>query len=205
MIICEKNRYVFVSVPKTASISIHFSLGYGDYDGVLIPEPDEYHLSIEKAITRRPALREYFKFAFVRNPWARLFSLYQDFLRRGHQYSKNVRHEKPLLSEFKDFNDLCLNLHQSEWRNNVFFIPQWDLLSIDSPVGRVNMMDFIGKFERLSDDFATVCKKIGVKAELQSMNRGSYDTDYRKYYTDEAREAVARIYHKDISEYNYEF
>lgn len=200
MIVDHANRYIFVSVPKTGSISCQFSLGYG-HD---IPEPDLYHAGIAKILADNPGCDGYFKFAVVRNPWARLISLYHDFTKkRVDQYSAQVKHDKPLLSEFKDFEDLCLRLPESSWYRDVFFRSQVDQLS----VGGQFKMDMVGRFESLEADFKRICGRIGLgEVQLQKHNVGACDhTSYRKYYTEAARDAVARLYGCDAEMFGYEF
>lgn len=236
MIVCEKYRHIYVAIPKTGSISIHFSLGWGDD----IPEPAIYHRGLQDLLGKKPipfgvdqpqggavstgfcvlddalvienafseenrqALLKFFKWSIVRNPWARLVSLYKDFtLKRVKQYSAKVAMEKPLFSEFKDFEDFCLNVGNSTWINDVFFRSQVDLLSINGKFAA----DWWGKFENLENDFHKACELIGIPpCPLLHMNAGSYDnTDYRQYYTPESREAVSKLYQQDVEVFKYVF
>lgn len=199
MIVNHDLKYVAVSIPKTGSISVQFSLGFG-HD---IPEPDDYHMGIAGILAKFPEAASYFKFSFVRNPWARILSLYYDFtIKRKHQYSGKVRVDKPLFSEFKNFEDFCLNVGHSDWMNNVFFRSQTELLS----VGGVMCMDFVGRFENLAGDFAAICDRIGVKANLLQMNLGEYSNrDYRSQFTPAATAAIGELYRKDVENFNYEF
>lgn len=201
MIVDREHKYVFISVPKTASISVQFSLGWG-HD---IPEPDLYHCSIADVLAKHPEAKDFFKFAFVRNPWARLVSLYFDFTKkRGNQYSAQVRHDQPLLSEFRDFEDLCLRLHESPWLSDVFFRSQTAQLSVDGALA----MDHYGRFENLPAEFVAICGKIGIPAPpLQKWNEGVYERDsYRRFYPSQlAVNAVARLYADDIENFHYDF
>lgn len=200
MIINHQHRYVFVAIPKTGSISIQFSLGHQND----IPEPDLYHQSLQEAVSSHPECRDYFKFAMVRNPWARLVSLYFDFTKkRVHQYSGLVRHDTPLFSEFSGFEDFCLRVQQTPWWGNVFLRSQVKSLSLDGKV----TMNFIGRFENLADDFKTACRLIDLgDVPLQSHNPGVYDkSSYQQYYSDAAKDAVASLYADDIKEFDYEF
>lgn len=200
MIVDHTHKYIVVSTPKTGSISIQFSLGYG-HD---IPEPHLYHASIADIIAKHPDCENYFKFAVVRNPWARLVSLYFDFTKKRIQkYSQLVQHEQPLLHEFKDFNDLCLRLHETAWKDDLFFQSQFKLLSIDGKLA----LDMVGRFENLEEDFKAFCIKVGVVPPvLEKHNLGVYDnTSYRQYYTDEARSVIGELYLDDIKEFGYEF
>ena len=199
MIIDHDRKYVFISVPKTGSISIQFSLGHG-HD---IPEPHLYHQSIAEALSANPECSGYFKFAFVRNPWARMLSLYKDFtLKRVHQYSGKVRHDLPLFSEFKDFHHFCAAVKDSAWWDDIFLRSQFRSLSVD---GRM-AMDRVGRFETLQSSFDEICSTIGVAPQLLKMNVGEYDnSDYRQHYDDGSRKAIADIFVDDVTEFGYEF
>ncbi len=199
MIVDHDHNYIFISVPKTASLSMQFTLGHGGN----IPEPLLYHQPLVEVLETYPDCRGYFKFAFVRNPWARLASLYHDFTKkRGHQYSALVRHEQPLFHEFADFEDLCLRVRETPWWDDIFFRSQFDLVALNGAVG----LDFVGRYENLQGDFDTICKRIGVKRDLIKMNIGKYDSSsYRQYYTDASRDAVAKLYERDVEEFGYEW
>lgn len=202
MIIDHQRRYIFIAVPKTASISIQTSLGHG----IGIPEPPLYHQGIAAVLADHPDCADYFKFAFVRNPWARLASLYYDFTKkRGYWYSERIRHDQPLLHEFKDFEDLCLRLPESSWAQDLFFKTQIDQLSV---AGRL-AMDFVGRYENLVNDYQTICQRLGIASELLTMNVGVYektgDAPYRHHYSEIARDAVATHYRADIEAFDYEF
>jgi hypothetical protein len=201
MIVNHQHRYIFISVPKTGSISTQVSLGFA-HD---IPEPDLYHQGIATVLANHPQCLDYFKFAFVRNPWARLLSLYKDFtLKRVNQYSALVKHDQPLFGEFRDFEDFCLRVKESPWWNDIFLRSQHRLLSVD---GNPHIMDFVGRFESLQTDFDEVCKRLNLgPVPLLKMNTGHYDnTAYRQFYSEASRTAVANLYADDIERFNYEF
>jgi chondroitin 4-sulfotransferase 11 len=199
MIVDDDKKYLFICVPKTASISIQFSLGHGHN----IPEPPLYHQTLAQALEWHPDAVDYFKFGFVRNPWARLISLYKDFtIKRIHQYSGKVRHDQPLFSEFRNFEDFCLRVHETDWKDDVFLRSQSAYLCVDGELAA----DFVGRFENLQQDFEYICSKVGVEPDLLKMNEGKYDnSDYRKYYTVAAREAVAKQYAEDVERFQYAF
>jgi hypothetical protein len=119
-----------------------------------------------------------------------------------HQYSGLVRVEKPLLSEFKDFEDFCLNIHQSPWMNDIFFKSQIHLLG-----HKEGLSDFVGRFECLSEDFKRFCDLVGLQGvTLEHRNTGKYDkSSYRRFYSDQAAEAIGKLYHDDAEILGYEF
>lgn len=67
-------------------------------------------------------------------------------------------------------------------------------------------MDFIGRFECIEADFASVCKNIGFSdvPNLGFMRKGT-GRDYRKEYTSEMVSVVGDLYEKDARFLNYEF
>ncbi len=195
MIVNHEKKYIYIAVPKTATVSIHVALGYLDYVHN-IPEPEVYHQGIGRTLAENPSCVNYTKFGFVRNPWDRLVSLYNDFRSRGRTYSPLVKLEKPLLSEFVDFTDMCLNLYKSPWRDDVFFRPQHTFFE--------DKMDIIGRFENLTQSF----KRLRIMFQcgpLPHFHIGAQEKDYRKHYNYVSRLAISRLYADDIKKYNYEF
>jgi hypothetical protein len=197
MHINDDKRFVYLALPKTGSYSIHYFFGELQH-----PEPHLHHAGVRELATQ---YADYFKFAFVRNPWSKLVSIYHDFtLRRGKQYSGLVWMKEPLLSEFKDFEDFCRGLSASPWLQDVFFRPQSMFVT---DVNGDSAVDFVGRFESLEDDFTQVCKilEIPLKKELAFANKGKYTKDYREYYNDETRKIVGEIYREDVKRFGYEF
>ena len=66
------------------------------------------------------------------------------------------------------------------------------------------MVDFIGRFERLADDFHLICSRIGVSASLPKENV-SRVKPYQEYYSEETKELVRRTFEPDISLFKYDF
>jgi hypothetical protein len=66
-------------------------------------------------------------------------------------------------------------------------------------------VDYIIRFESLSDDFGAVCKAIGISPPtLPRYNRSSRD-HYSKYYDGELRELVRARFAAEIERFNYTF
>jgi hypothetical protein len=66
------------------------------------------------------------------------------------------------------------------------------------------IVDFLGHYETLAEDFAKVCAKLNIKAELPHANVSDH-RDYRTYYTAETREFVAKQFRRDIEMFGYDF
>ncbi len=58
------------------------------------------------------------------------------------------------------------------------------------------LMDFIGKFENLSDDFNTICEKIGVRASLPHLKRSNEKENLVKYYGEKTVNVAYKIFNR---------
>jgi hypothetical protein len=130
-----------------------------------------------------------FKFAFVRNPWDRLVSRYSFFLNRPN----HPRHK--FVARMKDFEEYL------DWEMRPGKLFQHHYLTDGSGAW---LVDFIGYYEHLREDFAEVCARLNVRVDLRRDNSSTHG-DYRSYYTPETRERVARHYHRDIELFGYNF
>jgi hypothetical protein len=138
-----------------------------------------------------------FKFAFVRNPWDLHVSCFH-----------HIRRERPYL--LPDSADFSWFLHWSldPERNHNYFIdsintPQTDYL-VDLKGNLI--VDFIGHYETLQQDFDECCKRIGVpKTTLPHRRKANDRLAYRDYYTAETQALVSEAFARDIEILGYEF
>jgi len=70
--------------------------------------------------------------------------------------------------------------------------------------GETPHFDFIGRYERLHQDFQTVCDRIGIEGSLPHVN-GSRHEHYTEYYDDKSRAFVAERCLRDIERFGYRF
>jgi len=148
----DAHRCIFIHIPKTAGSSIAEALFQA-------PSRHVPYRDYQRASPRK--FRRYFKFAFVRNPWDRLVSTWF-FLKTGGMNEPDLAWSKEHLSRFADFDSFVREgLGRPETLSWVHFRPQADfVLSSDGTV----MVDFVGRYERLVDDFAIVMRRLGVDA-----------------------------------------
>ncbi len=66
------------------------------------------------------------------------------------------------------------------------------------------LVDFIGRYETLEDDFRRVTGHLGIDVELPHLNRTVHD-DYRVYYSEEGRQRVAELWAVDVKNFGYTF
>jgi hypothetical protein len=196
--ISHEHKAIMIHVPKTGGTSIEFAFGF-----INIDKPEDFvrrsgladtdRMGPKHAKSRRlrrmyPDLwKQYFTFAFVRNPWDRLVSSFF-WARQGNN---------PRLLEYEDFPHFVRDLPNLDRSED----SQWSYVS-----GRQGkqQVEYIGYYERLAEDFDYVCERLGVTLELPHLN-ASKRRDYRDYYDDETREIVRAVYKDDVEKFGYRF
>jgi len=139
-------------------------------------------------------VRSLFKFAFVRNPWDRLWSMYKFTMKRGWIAPDMI---------FDDWVQSSWATEACEYQTPVVPItqkPQMDWISVDGAI----VIDYVGRYENVVDDFSEICNRIGVTLSLPHIN-STPSSDYRKVYTDFSSDFVSHHYKKDIEAFDYEF
>lgn len=139
-----------------------------------------------------------FKFAFVRNPWDLQVSSYH-----------HLRRERPHLLEGRDSFEAF-----TRWKLDPARPYQYHLDTAITPLtdylidlrGKL-LPDFIGRYERLADDWDRVCKRIGVATPALPHKRQAIDrrADYRSYYSDDLAALVGEFFRRDIELLGYRF
>jgi hypothetical protein len=160
--------------------------------------PRHAKVILAKEMLPREVFDELFKFAFVRNPWDLQVSSFHHIRRERPQYLGG--HD-----DFEGFLRWKLEPQRPyQYHLDTSITPQSDYL-IDLH-GQV-CVDFIGRYERLHDDFADICARIGIRPTALPHRRRATDRgrDYRGYYNDETAELVARHFARDIELLGYAF
>ena len=204
MINYEK-QFIFVHIPKTAGESIEkllFNRTKKNQRRMLFGSRNKYqtgelqHLMAHhiKEEVGPDVFSDCFKFSFVRNPWDKLVS----------QFHFSVQYRKPL----RDLLKIDKNSSFKDYLNSILVLDvnvQWDHQHKFVYHNNECLVDFIGRFENLQEDFKIVCDKIGIpRQELPHSNKSTHK-HYTEYYDDETREIVAEKYAKDIEMFGYEF
>lgn len=218
MLISYSHNFLFVHIAKTGGTSVRAALrryrwgGWYSLPLWLAAQVDQitrprHKLGLKfprhgKAIAAKEMLPEpvyqgFFKFTIVRNPWDLQVSSWH-----------HIRREKPHvlagIDTFADFlrykfdpeRDYDYMLDISAERQHEY------LVDLNGEV----IVDYIGRYERLGDDFAEICQRIGIRQPaLPHLRRATEREDYRAYYTDELAERVAEHYRRDIEILGYTF
>jgi hypothetical protein len=222
IVISHSHKSIFVHIPKTAGTSIEFKLGHfqatrwgvQDHRSIREIEPlsflDVCRMApgaelvillkrLRSGIKGRPRVsryqyQTYFKFAFVRNPWARIYSWYQNVMR-------DSRHRKMYGVEaectFRHFLQRHLDLDRGPMRPQLHWL-------IDRH-GNIPL-DFVGRFEHLERDFGHVCDVLQIQdADLPRLIVGDYRERYTDVYDEDMIGLIARCYAPEIELFSFRF
>jgi hypothetical protein len=217
MLLSHKYNFLFIHIAKTGGTSIRSALtrrvwadpyrlpqvlcsrlsGWtGHRLGIKFPR----HAKAIAALEMLPTdfFHSLFKFAFVRNPWDLQVSSYH-----------HIKRERPhVLGKISDFASF---LHwKLEGKRAYHYIvdasvePQWHSL-IDLQGNCI--VDYIGRFETLPQDFHAICQKIGWPNVplLPQKRMATKRSDYRAYYNDQTAELVQNHFQPDIEAFDYTF
>lgn len=218
MLISHRHRFLFVHIAKTGGTSVRAALRRyrwsGRYGPALLTASlisqatrPRHRLGVKfprhaKAIAAREMLPAeifdgLFKFVFVRNPWDLQVSSW-------HHIGREKPHVLRGVETFEDF----LRLKFDPERPYDYMLDISRELQSDYIVdlhGRT-IVDYVGRHERLQQDFDAICDRIGIaRVALPHARRAPGRADYRRYYTDTTAALVAEHYAPDIERLGYAF
>jgi chondroitin 4-sulfotransferase 11 len=206
MLISHRLGCIFVHVPKTAGSSMDRWLQSLDPSADrILPDVAATHVPAKGKHMFASDLRgglpsglwsDYFKFGFVRNPFDRLVSWYHMCLQRPDEDYR--RYVLAITSGFDDFVAKC---DRFAGRAAMIGFNQVDHLC---DADGAPLVDFIGRFENLAEDLATVMDALGASGELPRFNE-SHHRDYRVYFDGPTVAAAARRFGRDLERFGYEF
>lgn len=124
----------------------------------------------------------YFKFSFVRNPWEQLLSMY-------------------LRLRPEDVDGEGFRRWLVRYKNLAGTLPS---ASLHDEQGEC-LMDFIGRYENLQSDFATVCERLGLSPSTLPPVNASVRHPYEHYYDRETIEFVRSLCADEVERFGYRF
>ncbi len=210
MILSHSKKFIFIHIYKVAGTSIRKALQpYADHtkkDFSLVKNIQfmlggRFHflsqLSMDhlkakdiKSLLNTEVFNSSFKFSFVRNPWDWQVSLYHFMLQDENH------HQHKLINKMKSFEEYI------EWRVKYSVESQKSFLYDEN---NNKLVDYIGKFENLQEDFNVILSKIGVKEIQLPVLNTSIHRYYKEYYNDYTRDLVEKAFKEDIELFQYEF
>lgn len=220
VIVLHEYKALYYPIPKVACSSLKSMCV--DLLDISLPQdawkPDVFQTTmydeiVDKSrfyVSRKDAgrLRDYWSFAFVRNPWDRLVSCYTEKIRSDGDPANFVNGVSKILLPYGVF---FAGMSFSEFAISVAGIPDVDAephfksqyTFITTHNGQ-SEVDFIGRFERLSEDFAYVSRRLGFTPDLPHLLTSAH-RDYRSYYDSDLATVIHERYRQDIELFGYEF
>ena len=202
----HKHKFIFIHIHKSGGSSMCHDLGIQtnrtSVNFMAEKNRIDHHETISESLIFNQKYKEYFKFAFVRNSWDRLLSLWLYFQKRGAHPVNSVDFTYFITHLESCICELDNSLFSNSQRKINLLYPQCHF--IFDWWGN-NAVDFIGRFENLQSDYDIVCDKIGIPRRKLSHKNKTQHTHYSEYYNKETRDIVAEKYKQDIDYFGYEF
>jgi hypothetical protein len=226
VIISHTHKYIFIKSLKTGGTSVEAALSkHCSENDVVTPLGDYWfnrddkgawiHSSMNSegfsqhdpaAEVKRKVPAEiwdgYFKFSITRNPWDRVVSHFAWEARNRQELKPAARWYHRLGIRFSQFRETRQLFRQfvagNDWTTNDRFYVLDGALCVD----------FVIRYERLGEDLAEVCRRVGLPAvalpHLKSgLREGGHS--YTEYYDEPSKTIVAERHCNDIRLFGYEF
>lgn len=181
-------RFVYIHINKTGGSSIEKALSLAH----------EHKTAIEKkGELGENRWDKKFVFSFVRNPWDKVVS---------HYHFRVMTNQTGLGKNPLDFNTwvgLAYGDKDTRYYDHPkMFMPQLDWLADNN--GNM-LVEYVGRFERLDEDFRNICTKINVSNCSLPHMKQSKRSGYKEYYNNQSRKTIACWFQKDIEYFKYRF
>lgn len=125
-----------------------------------------------------------YSYAFVRNPWDRMVSLY---------------HYRGAPGPFPDWVARCAEVNKGAVRLSPSC---WSMVSEEDE----RLVNFVGRYETLASDFADLREDLGLPPKrLPHQNAGALRCGYRTYYCADTRDFIGEHYADDVELFGYDF
>lgn len=165
--------HIFIHVPKTAGSSME------QHDGV----GGSGHDTLSELMQKPDYNPDYFKWAFVRNPYDRTVSRY-----------------------FQLFENMPERVGPDleEWIYSIEMIPGFHTMPQVHFLKPLKQMDFIGRYENLDYDWGYVCTQIGINPNGL---RHIYKTKHKPWQDlldIHMKEKIVEVYAEDFKAFGYE-
>lgn len=187
--ISHARKFIWFRVPKAGSSTILTHL-----------RESEVFLDMERAGRIYYPVKlyaDYFKFAFVRNPWSRLVSCWQNKVVDSNVEFRFAESELRRMQDFEEFVNFVAHLDIEKCNSH---------LRLQTALIDLNSIDYLGRMETFGDDVNYIFRKLGLhEKEIVPKNVTSNSKPYQNHYSQDLAAKVAQIYRKDIRMFGYRF
>ena len=202
MIISKQKGFIFFAAGKTGTTSIENVLRkYEDYQ-ISLSSTDKrlYDKHIPPYFAKQKIDQELwnnsYKFCFVRNPWDWCVSRWKFNIRKW-----NLPVEDKITVEIID---KIMEINSPSFRGISWLNSVYQFGRMSNPDGEL-LVDYVGKYEKLQEDFDEVCKAIDLPiTNLPHVNQSAH-ARYTEYFTPQTQQYIYEKYKKDINYFGYKY
>jgi hypothetical protein len=195
----ENANLLFIPIAKTGCSSIKYLMSqYADYK---VSYPDDIM-----------QYKHHYSFSIVRNPWDRMVSCFKNKIQQPNGVDEKTGVDV-ILSKygnkffpqmtFKDFLKAISSIDPDKLDEHIACQHQF-ICDVNKNV----IVDYIGKFEKITKDIETIWSNVSLKYEnnFPHLNKTNHD-HYHKYYDEECLDIVQKIdgFVEDATIFGYEF
>jgi len=204
MLICDKNKFVFIHIPKNSGTAMTKELQktYKNTKLLINCERDGVNIGIDKMhlyydviyeFIYKNVLDNYFKFCIIRNPYNKLYSAW-NFIKKRHGYSNVNDFIKYKLNE-----EFIYGKEIIPGDARVHYRPQFTFV-YDNKNNK--FADFIIRYENLNEDISKMNEKYNLNIKLY--DNCNSQKSYINLLNKESILKINSLYKKDFELFNYE-
>jgi len=194
----RKNPLPFIALEKEFYNDTvnNYRVPLGDYDYRRM-------LFVKEFLYSPAEFDQMFKFAIIRNPYARAVSSWRYLT--GNKTKWKMLTFVNARKSFQVFLERLPYL----WRKNVNRLVATHTAPFFSDIsdekGRI-LLDYVARLETIQNDFNNICDRIGVpQVVFPKVHRGKGGKEYQRYYSPQTRKLVEELYRDDIDVFEYSF
>jgi hypothetical protein len=185
--VCHEKRFVWFRVAKAGTRTIYDLLTKSN---VSLDAKHPYDIFYPVR-----AYQNYFKFAFVRNPWDRLVSCWRNKVVDNNHFDFSTA-ELTKMREFSNFVDFVSGLNTESCDPH---------LRLQCRLIDLNQIDYLGRLESIDKDLIEVFGILDIPLmDIERRNVSSDRNPYWYYYDNKLVEKVYQIYCRDIQIFGYD-
>lgn len=190
LVIYMANSIIFIHIPKTAGFAVISCLKKLD----VLKQGYDYLRHVIARNIIKPNDKKCVIMSIVRNPYDRLYSIYEFYKKKRTDIDKD-----------ETFENFIIKFEEKYYLKKEQFDTCYNYLTDKD--GEFMTTDII-KFENLHSEYDMFCKKYGIENNLIELNKNELkdnEIEWSKLYNEEMQKVVNKIFCKDFETFNYSY